>query len=354
MKRLVKKLAIIVLSSMMMTASVYAADNNTIQVTKEQKKVLTLEKAIEAATIYSLELSSNAQELEAYKANLESLGIKGVGSQYQATYYSKLKNEQDRQFIKDKITYDITTQYYSLMMQQKAAKLLDEKIALEQKYVQRAEIQKENGLLDNLSYQKIKSQLEATKIDKIKATQNYEQTQKTFEMNTNIKMDHYTLEDKVEYAPLVFKGSIDGYAASMAGKLTEYSEKIAKFSGEASIDTLLNGGQMVYKSDLVAAQATNAQKENNVEQSKKAYKQAVIGIYTTLLNTEQSIEVAKEQLAIKTAEVNKLGIQLKAGLISQLAYDEAVYAKNNLENQIYQNVISHNQYKMSFEKPWVK
>ncbi len=354
MKRLIKKLAIVLLSSLLAMTPVYAIETATTTTNKpnEEKVVLSLAKAIDAAYTYSLELSNNAAALEQYKAQMDSLSVKGLVNQYQATYYSKLKNEQDKDFIKDKITYDITNQYYGMVTQKKAIRLLDEKIALQQKYMRRADIQKENGLLDNLAYQKVKADLEATKVEKDKAVQTFEQLQKNFEINTNIKPDSYMLEETIEYTPLEFKGSIEGYATSMAGKLTEYSQKIAEYSNEARIDALLNG-PMVFKSDLEDAKAGSVQNVNNIEQAKKSYKQAIIATYTTLLNTEKSIAVAKEQLLIKEGELAKLDIQFKAKLVSQLDYDEAVYTKNELEQKIYDSIVLYNKCKMSFEKPWV-
>ncbi len=354
MKRLIKKLAIVLLSSLLAMTPVYAAETAATTATKpkEEKVVLSLAKAIDAANSYSIELSNNAAALEQYKAQLESLNVKGLVSQYQATYYTKLKNEQDKEFIKDKIAYDITNQYYGMVTQKKAIDLLDQKIALQQKYLRKADIQKENGLLDNLSYQKVKAALESAKAEKAKAQQTLEQLQKTFEINTNIKPDSYVLEETITYTPFEYKGSVEGYASSMAGKLTEYNVKIAEYNNEAGIDALM-AGAMVYKADLEAVKAGSVQSVNSIEQAKKAYKQAIIATYTTLLNTEQSIAVAKEQLVIKEAEVAKLDIQLKAKLVSQLEYDEAVYAKNELEQSIYQSIVAYNKAKMSFEKPWV-
>ena len=81
----------------------------------DTKKDLTLESAIKSAIAISDDLAINSKKTDTTKEQLNA--IDNLGSYtYNETYISKNELEQQRDFIKDRITYRVTSKYNEIVL----------------------------------------------------------------------------------------------------------------------------------------------------------------------------------------------------------------------------------------------
>lgn len=346
LNHIVKKAVVVMASMSLLVNPTWAAE--------EEKPVLELQKAIDMAISKDDTLGQYSRNITVYEEQKESMkDVSSVG--YSSKKIDIEETEQKKAFRKDVIARDVTVGYENMVLLEKNIELLDKQISLGEKQVKQAQIKKEKGYCDELTYEKTVQELENTKVSKAQAEKNLEDAKKSFLQLTNLNVDKYTLVADETYTPLTLEKSINEYASGMATTLTKYDTEQAQLNEEHFWDTIYKSGEggtgptyVTYLEQKANVQTT----KENVKSAYDAYKLLIETRYTAL-NTQ--LDVVKNKMDnYKTSEKDMKVAEIKynAGYVSAIDYETQKVQLAALEVDYLEQVFKYNQLKAQIEKPW--
>lgn len=346
LKHTMQKAIVVMASLAILVSPTWAAE--------ETKPVLELQKAIDMAIGKDDTLGQYSRDITVYEEQKESK--RDVSSlDYSLKKIDIEETEQKKIFRKDVIAKDVTVGYENMVLLEKNIELLDKKISLGEKQVKQAQIKKEKGYCDELTYEKTLQELENTKTSKAQAEKNLEDAKKSFLKLTNLNVDKYTLVADETYTPLVLEKSISEYASGMATTLVKYADQKAQLNEENFWDKIYSSGEggtgPTYATYLEQKSNVQTTKEN-VKSTYDTYKLLIETKYTAL-NTQ--LDVVKNKMDnYKTSEKDMKVTEIKynAGYVSAIDYETQKVQLDALEVDYLEQVFRYNQLKAQMEKPW--
>lgn len=341
-----KKAAVLMMGMALLVHPVCAAG--------ETKPVLELQKAIDMAIGKDDTLGQYSRNITVYKEQKESMkDISSLG--YSTKQIDIDSTEQKKSFRKDVLTKDVTDAYQNMVLLEKNIALLEKKISLGEKQVKQAQIKKDKGYCDELTYEKVVQELENTKVNKSQTEKNLEDAKKSFLQLTNLNVDHYTLEMDETYTPFVLEKSISEYASGMATTLVKYNDKKVQLTEDNFWETIYKsgpeGGGPTYDTYL----EKKASVETSKEEVKSAYDMYKLMIETKYTALNAQLDTVKNKMdSYKTSEKDMKVIEIKynAGYVSAIDYETQKVQLEALELAYLQEVFTYNQLKEQVEKPW--
>lgn len=346
LKHMMQKVIVVMASMAILVSPTWAAE--------EAKPVLELQKAIDMAIGKDDTLGQYSRNITVYEEQKESMkDVSSVG--YSSKKIDIEETEQKKIFRKDVIARDVTVGYENMVLLEKNIELLDKKISLGEKQVKQAQIKKEKGYCDELTYEKTLQELENTKTSKAQAEKNLEDAKKSFLKLTNLNVDKYTLVADETYTPLVLEKSISEYASGMATTLVKYADQKAQLNEENFWDKIYSSGE----GGTGPTYATYLEQKSNVQTTKENVKSAydtyklLIETKYTALNTQ--LDVVKNKMDnYKTSEKDMKVTEIKynAGYVSAIDYETQKVQLDALEVDYLEQVFRYNQLKAQMEKPW--
>ncbi len=315
---------------------------------QETKPVLTLENAITAAITHSNELSLNSKEAELLKAKMKA----NEGTTfyiYQNSYLQRAKNEQQRQIIKDKIAYDITNRYQTLILSEEELAHLKASLAIKQKEFTNLTLQKELGLVSKVNYKLAQLELLQLKEQINAKTSALHNHQDYFKLLTTKDPKDYTLDKTLTYEIFRAPGTIDSYLEDRIATYLKYDKEMLALAA----DNILKDGDapMPWNVYLEQKYAIDSQ-SNTLEASQDTLKNALMTSYSSLISLEEQIAHLKVQLEILDTQLKASALQVDLGLQTSLNHEKTSLNKEQLNYNLRQLIVSYNKLKMSIQKPW--
>ncbi len=324
-----------------------------------EQKVLTRQEAVKKAMDMSIKLQTYSTQVDATR---ETLKKKMEDYQtFKAYEYEDMRidmrqQEQQRDYLKDQIEFDVNSNYSDVILLRQEIMLLEQKIALANKELKQADIKKRNGILDEVSYQKLTLNLSNMKNQKNSKELQLKEVQQKFSLLTNFDITKYELESEITYVPYIINNPIEFYVSSKVNEMIQYNEEAAEHYNATKLDRMLIGDGPVYlvpdKEATLQSNATVSSKYSTVEQMRNSYQTSLMGIYTKLVETREQLEQLKDQYAIKEKELKVMEIKYNAGLISAYDYEKTKCDFEEFKFSILQCTNSCVQLQTSLQKPW--
>lgn len=379
----------------------------------EAKKIVTLDKAIEAAIDNSDKLKLKSKEIKMYQDKMklqeknndyyESIGQKVYDFPYDKLELQEKQTKESKEFMEDQIANDITNKYNDMVLKEidinkskrylelkkKDLEFIKGKLSLEMATpteVKDAQIElksyendiraKENLLKDNKEYFKVLTDLDIENTYKLDYSMKYER----FKINGSV--DEY-IDDKIDkylkYDTKILKLTKDYMKDLKDDGIKDIMKKdTEKLPDKASSITAKEDGTYEFDSGSYALKLIEYQQkqmeylaklnaygeyidgEYNVseakvklEESKRNLKNGLKESYSTLLDLENKIDTLKEQVNSTNTKLSFGKAQVDMGLMLQNDYDKLVIESEDLDTGIRKLVYTYNNLKDSIEKPWI-
>ncbi len=315
---------------------------------QESKPVLTLENAIAAAITHSNELSLNSKEAELLKEKMKA----NEGTTfyiYQNSYLQRAKNEQQRQIIQDKVTYDITNRYQTLILGEEELAHLKASLAIKQTEFRNLTLQKELGLVSEVNYKL--AQLEIIQLkEKIEAkTSALHNQQDYFKLLTTKDPKDYTLDKTLNYEIFRAPGTIDSYLDDRIATYLQYDKEMVSLAANNIIKD--GDAPMAWNVYLEQKYAIES-KSHTLESSQDSLKNALMTSYSSLISLEEQIAHLKMQMEILDTQLKSSALQVDLGLQTSLSHEKTSLNKMQLDYNLRQLIVNYNKLKTSIQKPW--
>ena len=300
------------------------AEKQLEEAKKEQKNVKGV---IRLPSAFSLVPVKNGYYVEQAKIGVESAKREKV----------KLENT---------LRYEVTQKYYSVKLAEALLRSTQDayKIATENKNA--IDIQYELGFVSKLDVNNAAYMVMQTKA----ACDKYERNLSVARENLKISIQadgkdvNIILTDGIEYQPFEANVSED-IEKAMETRLDVYSLKAACELAKKYLETTLVLG---YKSsEYSAANQTLVQSEYTYANSKKLIGLSIMSAYNEILNTEDSLKLAEQNLELKTQEYNVAKVQCEIGMITNTQLTGALNAVTSAEIELENAKLN---YKLAVEK----
>lgn len=313
--------------------------------TAVEKSTLTLEQAVSRAitscdkkTVYGSYLSAY-EEITKYNQDYFSANFRNSKLQ-------EKKNKFSMEHINEKITYDTTDTYLSVVLLHQQIDMAKNNISIIEKELRQLEIKKEKGIASQQEYKVREDNLIAAKANLVSLEKSLENKALDFKNLTHMDINSYELETTFEMQPVAIEGAMSSY---FERNLQDYF-----YLQEEAINI-----KQLNKADMfdVTLGEYNLQ-EADITSSEYALKNQKETMLTTLMNSYNSLDGLKAQVATYDTKINSDKESLKAqeikynkGFISQLEYEKALLQGQSLESDKFSTVKTYITTKMMVENP---
>lgn len=386
--------------------------NQGVQAATE-KKVLRLDEAIEGALNNSDKLALKSKEIRKYEDKMdlqdkyddfyESINEKVYDYHYDMLEDQKKQTEQSQEFMKDKISSDITNKYNNMVLKEIDINKSKRNLELKKKDL---DFMKAKLNLELITPNQFKdSEIEIKSLqDDITAKENSLSNNKDyFKVLTNVDLKNtYVLDYNMDYTKFKIDGSIDEYIDEKLDMYFKYDTKILDLTKDYMKDLKDDGIKDIKdqdvpkapnKSDYVTTDTNGnsvldsgtyalnlidyEQKELNyyvklksydsyldgkysydeskvkLDDTKKNLKNILKENYSTLLDLENTINTLKEQVNSTNTKLKFAKAQVDMGLMLQNDYDKQVVASEDLDTSLRKLIYTHNNLRDSIQEPWI-
>lgn len=333
--------------------SVALATSSTSDITSS-KPILTLEDAVSSALSSNNSLALNAQQYDVLTEQMKYMD--NIASyNYQQLYISRNQNEQQREFLKDKITADITKRYNNIVLFEEELKTIESDIALQKETIKVLESQQKVGLVTPLQLDS--SQLELKKLESNKAAK--EETLKSekanFLMLTNKDLDKYELENNITFEPFRLDNPKSFFQAK-ADKYLKYQNELAELQSNNIFENFVNpltgsAYAPTYAEYLNAKYSANSA-TLSIEDSRDNLVQSLLSSYATLLSLEEQINMLNSQTSLLEKQLATAQVQCNVGLMTKHDYNKQANNLEDLQYNLLTLVNNYNSLVRTLEKPW--
>lgn len=366
MKLLTKLLTVVSVSTLLCT-SLFASEGTltnhnsatsvataTEAATIQGKPVLTLDDAISSAISSNNNLALNAQQHEVLNEQLKYMD--NIGSyKYQQLYISRNQNEQQREFLKDQITADITKRYHSLILLEAEIKNITDNIALKEKSMKVMETQKKVGLVTSLQMDAANLELKNLQTSKFAKEETMKSEKEAFLMLTNKDVDKYTLENDITFEAFRLENPKSFFQAK-ADQYLKYQNELADLQSnnifENFVNPLTGSAYAPTYAEYLSAKYSANSATLSIEDSRDTLVQSLLSSYASLLNMEEQINMLNAQTALLKEQLKTAEVQCKVGLMTKLDYEKQAISLNDLEYNLLTLVNSYNMLASTLQKPW--
>jgi len=364
----------------------------------KMKPVLTLETAISAGIANSSQLSLQVKKikLEEDKLDIKDETIGDDNNEYDSQEIAVKQEKENKEFLEDQISQDITNQYNDIVAKEKELNRLNKELEISKKDLKDNELRKNLGLLTSteMKTQEIKIKTSENTIkdkeNKLKNAKDY------FKVLTEKDLNDYILEQDANYEVLKIDGSVDAYFDKVIEKYFRYKEKNIQLTDDYikdhkakrpdkddkpskddsrfhkdKKDELGNViGQEFDSAGYDAAQkdyekswtdyGTYLQNKYNLssskvslEEGKKNLKKGLKESYASLLDLENNINVMKSNLEVANKKLSQGKLNLDMGLITKAQYNKQVLESDASDAQLRTLIDNYNKLKNNIQKPWL-
>ncbi|MDF2595837.1 MAG: putative multidrug efflux pump, outer membrane protein [Clostridia bacterium] len=315
----------------------------------EEKPILYLEEAVKAGLTYSNQLSLNAKERELLKERLKT-SQNDAYEIYQSIYLEKAKSENQTEILKDRITYDITSRYYHLVLAEEELAYLDEAISVQAKELEIMRIKKEMGVTTSIDYENLQTALQDLKNNKQAKLDVLSNDKSYFKLITGKDAEVYSLQNNLAYELYRVPGNADRYIDTIIEKYLRYDKDLAEFAKE---HVIIAGMQPVFYAEYLEKKYTADKGLSALEDIKKGMKEALMDSYSSLMSLEEQMSALQTKRSLLEKQLGILKVQYESGVATRLEYDKLNLGLGEIDLQLNKLITQYNLLREVIEKPWV-
>lgn len=318
------------------------------------KPILTLEDAIKSAISSNNNLALNAQQQEVLNEQLKYMD--NIGSyKYQQLYISRNQNEQQREFLKDQITADITKRYNSIVLLEEELKNITANIALQKEAIKTLEKKQKVGLATSLQLDSSNLELKNLEANKLAKEETLKSEKEAFLMLTNKNLDQYALENNITFEAFRLENP-KSFFQGKADQYLKYQSELADLQSnnifENFVNPLTGSAYAPTYAEYLSAKYSASSATLSIEDSRDTLVQTLLSSYASLLNMEEQINMLQAQTALLEKQLATAKVQCKVGLMTKLDYDKQAHKLNELQYNLMSLVNSYNMLVQTLQKPW--
>ena len=348
-KVLVKVLMLGLVSTSIITSLIASDDSNN-------KRILTLERAIEAGYNMEERTAVFSKQIQAYNEKLKYPDSLISDIEYNTTRYSRDDILQQKKFLKDIVAYNVTVLYDAIIMLQKQIELDESNIKIIEKDLKQAEIKHKNGQLSQFELNQSRARLEEIQSKQRQNLLTLTDYKSQFLNLTNININNYDeLEEDLSNKPLEYKNGINALITINVDNYMRNAEQLLNYKKNNILDiaqaTTITGPSV---SDLYSVEASVAESEYTLEQKKKNMIEGLRTCAVEMDNLQEQIVTQAVNIELEKDKLNILKIKYDKGYISELEISKAEQAIRELELARERNIYIYQQKKIVIEKPWVR
>lgn len=379
-------------------------NNNVINAQDQinKKPVLTLENAIDSALSNSGKLTLKSKEIRLYENKLDIQDeLDDAQGNDNGFPYDKLEltvdqTKEQESYMEDQIAQDITNKYNDLITKGNDLNKLKKQIEIKTTENEYLKLKRDLGLSTvievknaEIDLQKLKNSQQA-KESQLKNDQDY------FKVLTEKDLNNYVLSEAQEFEVFKINGSQDEYFNEVIDKYYKYDNKLIDLTKDNLDDNEVDkpssndkpnrsdsrfqkdkkdalGNVIGQEFDSTAyATAEKAYEESymdygtylqdkynlssskvSLEENKKNLKNGLKESYASLLDMENTINVAKANMEVKNNEISIAKLKYDEGLMTKTAYDKLVLDNGTLETDLRTSINDYNTLKNKIQKPWL-
>ncbi len=318
------------------------------------KPILTLEDAISAALSNNNSLTLNSKQHEVLSEQLKYMDNIASYS-YQQLYISRHQNEQQREFLKDKISSDITKRNNKILLLEAEIKTVENDIVLQKETIKKLEAQQKAGLIIPLQVDSSKLELKNLEASKLSKEETLKSEKLVFLMLTNKNLDNYRLENTMHFEPFRLENP-KSFFQSKADQYLKYQEQLAQLQSDNIFENFVNpltgSAYAPTYAEYLSAKYSASSATLGLEDSRDQLVQSLLSSYASLIGLEEQINLLHSQLTLLEKQLATAQVQYKVGLMTQLDYKKQVNAIEDLEYNLLALVNNYNTLVGSLQKPW--
>ncbi|AWK50534.1 hypothetical protein DIC82_05565 [Clostridium beijerinckii] len=401
MRKNINKLVAVAIGVSVMSGSimpVFAADSTsqktaTVKTSTQAKikPVLTLSDAIDAGISGNDKINLQIKKINLEKDKLDiQEDIDDDGYLYDSQEVKVKQEEQNKDFLEDQISQNITNLYNDLVTQEKNLDKLKKQIEIKTKEINDAHLKQSLGLITSIDMKSSQIELDTLKNNETKAENKLKNSQDYLKVLTSKDLNNYVLEQDADYEVFRINGSVDNYLDKVVEKYCEYDKdssdllkdyikdlksndidvpQQSEFSDEVASVVGVNGEKVgtvttetaneKYQNAVASYKTFLETKYNSsaasvgVEEKKKSYKKILNESYTSLLDLENQINVMKSNIEVNNKNLRNAKLKLDLGLLTKTQYNSQVLANGDLETNLRTLIDNYNKLKNNIQKPWL-
>ncbi|WP_054741691.1 TolC family protein [Cellulosilyticum ruminicola] len=316
--------------------------------------ILTLEESIKGALSKNNSLALNSQQHTLLQEQMNSMDDIGA-YKYQQIYISYNQNVQQREFLKDKVTADITKRYNSIILIGEEIKNIEANIALKKEAIKVLEIQKKAGMAISLQIDAANLELKNLEANKLAKEETLKSEKEAFLMLTNKDLNKYALENSISFEPFRLENP-KAYFQTNADKYLKYQNELAVLQSDNIFENFINpvtgSAYAPTYAEYLSAKYSASSATLNVKDSKDTLVQNLLSSYASLLNMEEQINTLESQKALIEKQLATAAVQRKVGMMTKLEYEQQAIKLDDLSFNLVSLINSYNLLVQTLQKPW--
>jgi hypothetical protein len=375
-----------------------------------EKKILTLEEAINGAASNSDKLTLKSKEIKMYedKMDLQEKTDDYYNAISQKVYdfpYDKLElqenqTKQSKDFMEDRISSDITNKYNDMVLKEIEIDKAKRNLEFKKKDLEFMNGKLGLGMATPNEFNDAQIELKSLQDEIIAKENSLNNNRDYFKVLTDLDIKNtYTLDYNIDYTKFKIDGSIGEYIDEKIDKVVKYdaeilkltkdymkdlkddgikdvmNKEIEKIPDKASYVTVNADSTQTFDSGLYALKLMEHQQKNltqlnaceqyldgkynadeaqvKLDDAKKNLKNGLKESYSTLLDLENKIDNLKEQVNSTNTKLKFAKAQVDMGLMLQNEYDKQSLESEDLDTTLRKLVYTHNNLRDSIQKPWI-
>lgn len=386
------------------TNATSANKSNVIYAQDQTKKklILTLEEAIDAALSNSGKLVLKSKEIRLYENKLDIQDeLDDAQGNDNGFPYDKLEltvdqTKEQKSYMEDQIAQDITNKYNDLITKGNDLNKIKKQLEIKTTENEYLKLKRDLGLSTEIEVKNAEIDLQKLENSKKAKENQLKNAQDYFKVLTEKDLNNYVLSEEQEFEAFRIDSSQDEYFDDVVEKYYKYDKKLIDLTKDNLDDNQVDKPNSNDKPDknnssfqkdikdelgnvigsefdatkyTAAEQAyekswsdygTYLQNKYNLssskvslEESKKNLKKGLKESYASLLDMENTINVAKANIEVKNNELSISKLKYDEGLMTKTAYDKLVLDNGTLETDLRASINDYNTLKNKIQKPWL-
>lgn len=309
------------------------------------KSTLTLEQAVSRAitscdkkTVYGSYLSAY-EEITKYNQDYFSASFRNNKLQ-------ESKNKFSMEHINEKIAYDATDTYLSVVLLHQQIDMAQNNIAVAEKQLRQLQIKKEKDAASQLECSICEENLVAAKANLVALEKSLENEVMEFKNLTHMDINSYELETTFEMKPVVIEGAISSYfdkSLQAYYYLQEEAINIGQLNKVDMFDVTL-GEYSLQEANIINSEYNLKSQKESMLTTLMSYYNSLDGLQAQIIACNTKINSNKENLRVQEIRYNN-------GYISELEYEKALLQGKSLECDKLSTIKTYITTKMMVENP---
>lgn len=296
-----------------------------------QMKVLTLKEATKKAQDHSSELRKNEREYDLNKEKTDFAFNSGVYELWAVNDSNLSYTQKQKSILEEQIALNVSQAFEKIQTIEKQIEMMDQQYALQEKQLQKIQIEFQNGRKSNVELQQAKIELAKTAQNSTNLKKDRTLEYSKLSAMLGMNCDGYTLEEiNHEYIPFETKLTIDQFASSRA------NEHISVWRAAEQVKLAYLPIYTTDYMELITKQENRKQAEDQKDLTVKQLEEQIRKLYVDNEKLQADYQLLLNQIAIEEKQLEASKIYFNNGKLSALDYEKQLLNHEQSELKLEQ------------------